>query len=76
MLRIAIRLAAATSLAGAGLCAALWTSRRTLIYNDQGRYFDAETTVVLHQQSVVIYGALALLLALLAIMLWLASKRI
>ncbi len=38
-----------------------------LPYNDQGRYFDEESSLVYHEQSVPIYGFSALILLLLLI---------
>ncbi|MGB1238732.1 MAG: hypothetical protein ACPG4U_11015 [Pseudomonadales bacterium] len=43
----------------------IWWQRRNLPYNDLGQYFDGY--VVIHQQAVFIYGAIALLSGLLAV---------
>jgi len=76
MLRAATRVAVALLLAGAGFCAVVWNNRRALPYNAQEHYFDSKDAVVLHEQSVGIYGGLALLLTLLAVTLWIASRRV
>lgn len=74
-LKLAQRLAAGLLLLGAGACAWIWNARRALPYNEEGRFLDAANAVVLHQQSVTIYGLLALALTLFAAICWQASRR-
>ena len=51
-------------LAAAGFSAFIWAERRALPYNDEGRFFDASTATVFHEQSVVVYAILAAGLAM------------
>lgn len=44
----------------------LWNKRRRLPYNEQGRYFDEVNSIVLHEQSVTIFGLLAVFFGILA----------
>ena len=76
MLRMAFRVAAALLLTSALAFAWIWNSRRLLPYNEEGRYFDAASAVVLHEQSVGAYGVLALTLALIGATCWLVSRKV
>lgn len=71
----ALRAAAILALAGAGLCGFVWNARRALPYDQQGRYFDAANMIVLNEQALIAYGALALGLAVIAAVCWMASRR-
>ena len=53
----------------------LWQTRRGLPYNEEGRYFDAEQAVILHQQSVPVYAALALVLLALSALSGFIARR-
>ena len=58
---LALGLVTATGL----LFAWLWWQRSTLPYNEEGRYFDG--LVVYDQQSVAVFGGLAIILFLIAL---------
>lgn len=62
--------------AGAGVSGFVWNSRRALTYNAEGRYFDSESAVVLLEQAVAVYGALAILLCVLAAICWTVSGKL
>ena len=53
----------------------VWLGRARLPYNQEGRYFDAQTGVVLHEQSVSLFAGGAMLLGLTAIALFLIARR-
>lgn len=58
------------------ICGMLWNARRGIPYNEQGRFFDEVNSVVLHEQSVTIYGFLTLVLGSIAAAAWiLAGQR-
>lgn len=57
-------LAALAALVAAGFSAFIWAERRALPYNAEGRFFDANTGTVLHEQSVAVYAIFAAGLAL------------
>lgn len=42
----------------------IFIKRLLLPYNSEGRYFDAESSVVYHQQAVIVYGLLFFILLL------------
>jgi hypothetical protein len=61
--------------AAALLCGLLWLQRRSLPYNEMGRYFDARYSIVYHEQAVLVYGLLTALFALPALLtLWWAVR--
>ena len=53
----------------------IWNARRLLPYNEEGRYFDMDNAIVLHEQAVGIYGVLALGTAIIGAICWLASQK-
>jgi hypothetical protein len=53
----------------------VWYKRSNLPYNENGRYFDAENAIVFHEQDVIFYGGLALLLAAFAVCFFCLSRR-
>lgn len=55
-LRLVLFLASAFSALAAIIALLAWADRRGLPYNEEGRYFDLDQGVVLHEQSVAIYG--------------------
>ncbi|WP_299194838.1 hypothetical protein [uncultured Erythrobacter sp.] len=65
----------AICMVGAIICAGLWNARRSLPYNEAGRYFDPVTATVFHEQSVAVFGAIAIALAALAIASVIAIRR-
>lgn len=68
MRRAALLTVAAVLTAAALLLGLLWLQRLTLPYNEQGRYFDAANSVTYDDGAVLVYGLLALLFALLAML--------
>ena len=75
MRKLVLRIGGTLMLAGAAISALLWNGRRALSYNSEGRYFDPEQVMVLHEQAVAIYGAMALLLGLAGMALWMIAAR-
>lgn len=75
MRKTMLRVAALASLTAAGYCVGCWNARRALPYNEQGRFFNANSAVVLHEQAVTIYGSLALGLAVFALTFWMMSRK-
>ena len=74
-MRWLLRTISAFCLIGALICGGIWNARRGLPYNEEGRYLDLGTAVVIHEQSVMIYAGFALLFTVLAAMaLYAASK--
>ncbi|WP_296722549.1 hypothetical protein [Erythrobacter sp.] len=66
------------SLAGLGIAfgsALIWNARRTLPFNSEGRYFDPETAVVVHQQSVDAYAMLAVAAGLVGMVAGLMARN-
>lgn len=61
---------------GALVCGGIWNARRGLPYNEEGRYLDLTTAVVVHEQSVMIYAGFALLFTVLAAMALYAASRL
>lgn len=74
-LKLALRAAASLLLVGAAVSAWIWNGRRLLPYNGEGRFLDSADGVAVNEQAVIIYGMLALALALLGMIFWLASQR-
>lgn len=62
--RVLLLLAALAALVAAGFSAFIWAERRALPYNAEGRFFDASTATVFHEQSVAVYAILAASLAM------------
>ena len=62
--------------AGAALLGALALSRASLPYNEEGRYFDAEYSVVYHEGSGLVFGLLAGLfgIAALGALIWVRKE--
>lgn len=54
----------------------VWNSRRSLPYNEQGRYFDADDAVVLSEQAVGIYGITAIVLIMAGIGCWIIARKV
>ena len=73
--RRTLRLAAALLLLAAAFSAWIGAGLKDLPFNEQGRYFDQATGVVHHEQSATVYGALAIMLAMLGLTTFLATMR-
>ena len=68
-------LASAIALGSAAASALIWNARRALPFNAEGRYFDPDSAVVIHQQSVTGYAMLGIVLMLIGVGLgWLARR--
>lgn len=75
-MRWLLRTISAFCLIGALICGGIWNARRGLHYNEEGRYLDLATAVVVHEQSVMIYAGFALLFAVLAAMALYTASRL
>ena len=75
-MRWLLRTISAFCLIGALICGGIWNARRDLPYNEDGRYLDLANAVVVHEQSVLIYGGFALLFIVLAGMALYAASRL
>jgi hypothetical protein len=60
-LGVYLRVGAAILLFGGAGFGILAARRAVLPYNEEGRYFDAEASVVYHQQAGAVYGMLAVI---------------
>jgi hypothetical protein len=76
MLKKAVSLLlSAVLLAMTALLAATYLERRSLPYNEIGRYFDPAYSVVYEQQAVAVYGILAAIFAVAtAIVVWITLR--
>lgn len=75
MRRALLWLTAAVALGSSAASALIWNARRALPFNAEGRYFDPDNAVVVHQQSVTAYAMLAVALALVGIGLGRLARR-
>lgn len=53
----------------------IWRERVSMDYNTEGRYLDEQTGVVYGESAVLVYGWLALLSAVIAVIAWFIAKR-
>ncbi len=53
----------------------LFWQRRSLPYNEQGRYFDAAQGVVYEAQSVTVYGGITVVLIILGVIILAIGRR-
>ena len=73
--RALLWLACAVALGTAAASALIWNARRVLPFNAEGRYFDPDNAVVIHQQSVTTYAMLGIALALVGLGLGCLARR-
>lgn len=76
-MRKAISLAITLTFAALALLSgALWHERQALLFNEQGKFFDASEGIVYEDGALVVYAGLALLFAALALAAALWTLRV